>query len=99
MAQEYQIVLHMKTSEGFESYGKFYIGLNAAEGRRLFQTLKGSSVDVANGIILMELRTISRGLPFDVQMKYCTLAEVTENCRLITKHVFKSLNLCPPAPE
>ena len=99
MAEEYQIVLHMKTSDGFESYAEFYIGINPTEARQLFRSLKGSSEDFSEGMILMELRIISRGLPLDVQMKYCTLTEVTENCRLITKHVFKSLNLCPPAPD
>lgn len=83
----------MAPPKGFERYAEFHIGISPTEARRLFQSLKGSSQGIAEGIILMELSEVSRGLPMDVEMKYCTLNEVTENCRVITKHVFASLNL------
>jgi hypothetical protein len=39
------------------------------------------------------LREINRNLPFDIQMIHCTLDELADNCRLITKNQFKKINL------
>ena len=41
----------------------------------------------------MELREINRNLPFDIKMIHCTLDQLSDNCRLITKSQFKTLNL------
>ncbi len=89
---QYQLALHMKTPDGYESYAEFCIGVDGAKAKELFRKLKGSTAENTEGIILMELRTIFRGLPIDIELKYCTLDQVTENCRQISKYVFSSLN-------
>ncbi len=92
MEGEYRIVLHGKTPTGYETYGEFYIGNNSMEANCLFDSLKGCRDNMEEGILFMELQTIHRGLPIDIQMIHCTLEEVAENCKVITKHLYKSLS-------
>jgi hypothetical protein len=93
MNTEYRIALHARTASGFETLAEFYIGHDRRAAHQLFNTLKGSPDTIENGILFMELREIARGLPLDIRMVHCTLDEVTENCRLITKNQFKAINL------
>jgi hypothetical protein len=93
MATEYRVALHARTASGFDTIGEFYIGHDRRTANQLFKTLKGSPDNIENGVLFMELREISRGLPLDIQIVHCTLDEVAENCRLITKNQFKAINL------
>jgi hypothetical protein len=92
MTSEYRIALHTKTRAGFENYAEFYIGGDESQANELFRRLKGSPDNIDDGVLLIELRAICRGLPVDMRMLQCTLDEMTENCRIITKHVFNSFN-------
>ena len=93
MAIEYRISLHIRTASGFETIGEFFIGGDRQAANQFFKTLQGSTELIETGVLLMELREINRNLPFDIQMIHCTLDQVAYNCRLITKHQFKIINL------
>jgi hypothetical protein len=93
MATEYRIALHVRTASGFDTIGEFFIGHDRRAANQLFKTLKGSPDNIENGILFLELREINRGLPLDIQILRCTLEEVAENCKLITKSQFKAINL------
>jgi hypothetical protein len=93
MAKEYRITLHARTASGFDTFGEFFIGNDRQAAKELFNTLKGSPDNMENGLLLIELREINRNLPLDIQMIHCTLDQLAENCRLITKNQFKTLNL------
>ena len=69
------------------------MGSDRQEASQLFKSLKGSADEIQDGVLLMDLRELNRGLLFDIHMIQCTLDEVADNCRLITKHQFKTLNL------
>jgi len=93
MCKEYRITLHARTTEGFDTFGEFFIGNDRQAAKELFDQLKGSGEDVEDGLLIMELREINRNLPFDIQMKNCTLDQLADNCRLITKNQFKTVTL------
>jgi hypothetical protein len=93
MAKEYRITLHARTASGFDTFGEFFIGNDRQAAKELFNTLKGSPDNMEKGLLLIELREINRNLPLDIQMIHCTLDQLAENCRLITKNQFKTLNL------
>jgi hypothetical protein len=93
MANEYRITLHVRSASGFETIGEFFVGHDRQSANQLFKNLKGSPHGIEEGVLFMELREIARNLPFDIQMIHCTLDEVSENCRLITKNQFKAINL------
>jgi hypothetical protein len=96
MAIEYRIALHARTASGFDTFGEFFIGNNRRAANELFKTLKGSIEHIEDGVLLMELREVNRNLPFDIKMIHCTLDEVADNCRLITKSQFNTLNFKEP---
>lgn len=91
MLQEYRIVIHLKTLRGFETFGEFFLGTSASEALDFFRTLKGAPIQVQEGILIMELTCLVHGLPVDVQMLSCSLEELGENCKLITKYLFTQL--------
>ena len=93
MAMEYRITLHARTASGFDTFGEFFIGNDRQAAKELFSTLKGSPDNLEDGLLLIELREINRNLPLDIQMIHCTLDQLADNCRLITKNQFKKLNL------
>jgi hypothetical protein len=92
MESEYRIGLHGKIPTGYEIFAEFYIGNSRTEAYRLFQALKGSQDNMEEGILFMELQVICRDLPIDIQIIHCTLEEVAENSKIITKHLFRSLS-------
>jgi len=93
MSTEYRIAIHARTTSGFDTIGEFYVGADREEASQLFKSLKGSADDLEDGVLVMDLRELNRGLLFDIHMIQCSLDQVAANCRLITKHQFKVLNL------
>lgn len=93
MSQEYRIAIHLKTLRGFETIGEFLLDTSRTDVYRLFRSLKGNVIQVQEGILVMELTSIVRGLPMDIQMLSCSLDELGENCKLITKFLFSQIKV------
>ena len=91
MFQEYRIAIHLKTLRGFETFGEFFLGTSGVEAQDFFRTLKGTPIQVQEGILIMELTCLVRGLPVDIQMLSCSLEELGENCKMITKYLFTQM--------
>jgi hypothetical protein len=93
MPTEFRIAVYARTTSAFDTIGEFFIGSDREDACQLFKSLKGSPDDLEDGVLLMDLRELNRSLVFDIHMIQCTLDQVADNCRLITKHQFKALNL------
>jgi hypothetical protein len=89
----FDISLNIKTADGFECFGKFSIGNDRDAAYHVFQKLKGSKKVTDKSILTLELMEIRRGLPLNIQLMSCTLEQLAENCKIITKETFKLLNL------
>ena len=87
------IELNIKTGTGFEKYGKFFIGEDATIANNIFKNLKG--LEEANDKNFLQIDFIEKkdNLPVNVRLRSCTLDEMTENFRIITKEIFKRFNL------
>ena len=92
MTTQFYIVLNVKTSKGFESFGRFFIGNNRERAYDVFLQMKGTEVDEENVLYLDFIETVD-GLPLNLKMITCTLSQLAENCKIITKEIFKLLNL------
>jgi len=90
---DFYIALSIKTAGGFESYGKFFLGNNRGAAENIFAKLIGSQKVTSKSILTLELVETRRNLPLDIQVISCTLEELTKNIRVITKEMFKLLNL------
>jgi hypothetical protein len=93
MQTTFYILLNIKTPNGFECFGRFNIGNNRQAAYAVFQKLKGSYTIDEKSILCMELMETVNDLPLNIKMISCSLDELTENCRLITKETFNIINL------
>jgi hypothetical protein len=89
----FYILLNMKTCEGLESFGRFFIGKSKKFAETLFSQLKGDKNVNEGSILHLELRETSNGLPVNMHIISCTLEELVQNCKTITKETFKFINL------
>lgn len=93
MQTAFYIVFNLKTVRGFESFARFFVGDNQEFAYQLFDKLKGISVGVNDSVLQMDLMETREGLPVNIQVMGCTLEELAENCKTITKEVFKFFTL------
>jgi hypothetical protein len=93
MKSTFYVDLNMKTADNFENYGRFFIGNDPDFAYNLFAGLKGSEVIGEEDVLHIDLVELQDGLPVNISVINCTLEELTENCRTISKEMFKHLNL------
>ena len=101
MDKQFYITFSFNTCEGYKTFAKFFIGNNREIAYAIFKKLKGS--DEVNEINILYLDFIEtwEGLPTNLKVKSCTLQELSENCSIITKELFKfdHLEEYKPLPE
>jgi hypothetical protein len=93
METTYYILLSMKTVIGPDSFGQFFIGNKRAAAQAIFRELKGTPDMDEKNVLYMEFMETVNGLPVNLELITCTLEELVENCKLITKEIFKIKNL------
>ena len=76
-----------------DTYGKFFIGNNRARAYALFNKLEGTNDASKDDLLFIDFMETANGLPLNLKMKSCTLNQLAENCKLITKELFKLNNL------
>lgn len=87
-------MLNLKTGKGFETFGQFQIGNDRDCANRIFDKLQGKREVNDKNILQLDLVEKRNGLPVNVQLITCTLEELAENCKIITRELFKyKLNL------
>jgi len=89
METAFYILIYIKTVKGFESFGRFYIGDNEELAYQLFKKLKGNEEWVGECILQIDLMETKNSLPVNIKVIGCTLEQLAENCKIITKEVFK----------
>jgi hypothetical protein len=90
MNTTFYILLSLKTTEGLENYGRFFIGNDRQAAYDLFGKLKGNDEVSESNMLYLELMETVNNLPVNMKLKSCSLRELGENCAIITKEVFKS---------
>jgi hypothetical protein len=61
--------------------------------------LKGTTDIDEKNILHLDLMETRNGLPVNIQMITCTLEELAENCKIITRELFRLYNLEKRAEE
>jgi hypothetical protein len=83
----------MKTKTGIEVFANFFIGSSLIKAKSLFNSLRGNTDVNDRDLLLLEFVETSAGIPVNLDVISCTLEELGENCKLITKELFKSVIL------
>jgi hypothetical protein len=89
----FNIRLNIKTSNGFECFGKFFLGNKREFATAIFDQLRGEKNLEEKSILQFDLVESINGLPASIQVISCSLDELAENCKLITKETFKFINM------
>jgi hypothetical protein len=90
---KFHIELNIRTGEDFTCYGKFTLGDSRRFASSLFQKMKGNKKVNEQTILQLELVETRNNLPVNIQAISCSLEQLTENCKTITKEIFKFANL------
>jgi len=93
METTFYIKFTIRAMDGFEHFGQFFIGNDRDFAYRLFRQLKGKDEVSENNILQLDFMETKDELPLNIKMIRCTLNEMAENCRIITKEMFKYYNL------
>lgn len=93
MDNGFYITLNIKTATGFEKYARFFIGDDEAAAQAIFKRLRGEEETDEKNLLQLDFMEIRDELPVNVKMLRCTLDQMTENFRIITKEIFKRYNL------
>jgi hypothetical protein len=89
----FYIVVKMKVHDGMIDYGRFFVGDDSEFAGDLYQKLEGHLDPESQFMLHIDLIEDSGDTSIIIQRKGCSLEELTENCRLITRETFKFLNL------
>jgi hypothetical protein len=92
MKTQFYIEFRIKTGPAWESFAKFYIGNDRKQANNIFKKLQGMEADEKN-VLQIDFTEKVEGLPININMLTCTLDQLAENCKCITKELFKLKNL------
>jgi hypothetical protein len=93
MESEFEISLNMKTSRGIETYACFNLGNDKEFALSLFASLHGAELISKDSIITIDLVKREKGLLFPLSLQHCSYEQLSENVKIITRELFKKLNL------
>ena len=93
MEPEFEISFNMKTLRGIESYGCFNLGAGEKFALSLFNMLHGDEAVLPDSVITVDLVKRKDGLLFPLGLRHCNYLQLAENVKIITKELFKKLNL------
>lgn len=93
METRFEISLNMKTLKGIETYGYFPLGKDEHFARSVFGMLHGEDFVFPNSVITIDLIKREDGVPFPLGLKHCNYDQLACNVKMITRELFKQLNL------
>jgi hypothetical protein len=93
MQTNFYIICHIATPAGPEAYGRFEIGNDREAASRLFARLKGDKEVNVQNMLCLELMETVNNLPVNINVLSCSLDQLTENFRIITKEIFSQKSI------
>jgi hypothetical protein len=90
----YRVIVNMQIPDGYIETARFFIGNNKDEATEMFELLHGRHLAGKASLLRMDLVAKDNdGIGIVHQSLDCTLKELTENVKIITKETFRLLNL------
>lgn len=90
---QFYILLSQKGPRRYESYGQYFLGNDKKVAIDIFKQLKGNDDFKNEALLHFDLMEIVDEIPIKVHTLCSTLEEYGYNCKMITKEIFKRLNL------
>jgi hypothetical protein len=96
MERAYNIVVSIRTPQGMLEVGNFYLGTNEDFANSVFDNLHGDLTADDDALIRRDLEKEAKNmLPVRLKRISCTLNQYAQNCKIITRDVFKFFALEP----
>lgn len=90
MKRNFEILISFRTPQGFRACGQYFLGKDRAFAEQVFNGLTGRQDIDDNAVIHLDLLELTDCLPEKVKTISCRLNELGENCRYITRELFRS---------
>ena len=90
----YNVIVNIKIVKGMLEIGSFFLGDDIDFASGVFNNLKGDPEVKDDTVMRLDLvKKEENDLPLLLYSKSCTLDEYTENCKIISREVFKFFTL------
>jgi len=89
----YRIVVNMRVAEGYMETGIFFIGNDKDAALKIFYELEGNREVSSSSILRLDLIEQTEGVDTIWDSLECSIGEMADNIRTITKETFRLLNL------
>lgn len=93
METQFYILLSLKTINGFVNYAQYFIGNDRNGAENLFSQLNGTKIPNESIALHIDFMETVEELPVKVKTIACTLNELSDNLRIITRELFRRYNL------
>jgi hypothetical protein len=90
METVFYIKFTIRTPDGFEPYAKAFIANDRVVAMDIFSKLKGDNLVNESNILQLDFVESHNELPLNISLLRCTLQEMAENFKIITREVFKN---------
>jgi hypothetical protein len=93
METQFYILLSLKMVKGYINYAQYFIGNEKQAAENLFSELQGTRTPTESTALHIDLMETVDELPVKVETIGCTLDELSENLKVITRELFRRHNL------
>jgi hypothetical protein len=93
MKATFSIDISFTTPQGIESFASFFLGTDRQQASGIFSLLKGKAEISEKDVLFMTFIEADGGLPMNLKIIGCTLDQVAENSRIISREMFKLKNI------
>jgi len=93
METRFYINLNIKTGDGYQVFARYYLGDDRRVANEIFEQLKGDKDANEEQMLHLDFLEMVDNLPVNINVMGCNLSELAENTRIVTREIFKNLNL------
>ena len=93
LIDRFRIVINMRVAEGYMETGNFYIGSDKDDALKVFSELEGNRKVSSSTLLRLDLIEQTEGIDTLWNSLECSIGEMVDNIRIITKETFRHLNL------
>jgi len=83
----FYILLSLKTADGFDDYGQYFIGNDREAAHHLFRQLKGDKIICDSSLLHIDLMETVEELPVKIKTICCNLDELAYISKLIVRGI------------
>ncbi|OOQ60395.1 hypothetical protein [Mucilaginibacter pedocola] len=89
MKAEFDLMISFRTPDGFKQCGQYFLGHDREFADSVFKRLAGDEDIMDSAVLHIDLVETSGSLPANIVTIGCKLSELSANCELVTRELFR----------